>query len=889
MGYLKSGLRRRLMAAGAPAVAAMLAMGASGAAYAQGQPAAPAGAAPEQPAGNTVGEVVVTAQFREQNLQSTPLAITAVNAQMLEQKSQTNLFQVASEAPNVTLKPAGAAFGSAMVAFIRGVGQTDFNFSQEPGVGIYVDDVYYATLTGSLLDLTDVDRVEILRGPQGTLAGRNSIGGAIKLYSKKPTGEGGGYLELTYGSLNRIDARGAMDFTVVPDKLFVRITAAERHHDGYVDRLDYACTHPGSGLPTFHVGTGCKLGEDGGQAFAAGKIAVRWLASENLEVNAFADITNDMSPVQANTIVYARHNGLALNGVPYGNIFVPYGPNQGDPNHPSDPFLSYATFVDPGYGNPQEAGWKPVVVPPINNYRSWGVGGTIDWKLNDSWAIKSVTGFRYFWNSFAEDTGSSPLGVQLLLQTLRHRQVTQEFRLNGNLFKTVDVTVGGFYAHQSGDEEARVDLPYVGAGAVPGVPNFAFDFVHGPDLSPSTAKAVFGQADWHVIGGLELVGGIRYSVDDKSYTFHRHNPDGTEPCGIPNFVPGGCTNWLVAGLNGQSATFHSTRVDWRADLQYQFSPDFMAYGQISTGYKGGGIDARPFFGAGAVATDPATGVTAGCPDPSCQVKSFAPETLTAYELGLKTYLFDRKVRFNTAAFFNDYNNIILTLSSCPNNSPGDTLAFRQGEPCALPVNAGHAHVKGFEMETEAHPFAGFEFDGSLSYLDFKYVSLPGLDPATGLSTTTGISIKGVTPYTPKWKWNFGAQYEMPFGNAGSLTPRVDVTYQSDTFSTALNSPSSIDPAKTVVPEYTVANAPAPADIGTPSRRTDRITGYALVNARVTWKSADHSWQAALEVTNLTDKVYYLTQFDLGEAGLPGYVAGQPGMGREFAISVRKTW
>ncbi|HZO21241.1 MAG TPA: TonB-dependent receptor plug domain-containing protein, partial [Steroidobacteraceae bacterium] len=152
-------------------------------------------------------EVVVTAQFRRQDLQQTPIAITAVNAAMLEQRNQTDISQVAAQAPNVTLQPNGAAFGSSMVAFIRGIGQTDFDLALEPGVGIYVDDVYYATLTGSLLDLLDLDRVEILRGPQGTLAGKNSIGGAIKLFTKKPTGEGG-YLEGSYGSLHRVDARG---------------------------------------------------------------------------------------------------------------------------------------------------------------------------------------------------------------------------------------------------------------------------------------------------------------------------------------------------------------------------------------------------------------------------------------------------------------------------------------------------------------------------------------------------------------------------------------------------------------------------------------------------------------------------------------------------------
>ena len=139
------------------------------------------------PSAGGVEEIVVTAQFREQNLQDTPLAITAVSAEMLEARSQTNVAEVAAQAPSVTLKPQGTAYGPSITASIRGIGQYDFNPALEPGVGLYIDDVYYATLTGSLFDLLDLERVEVLRGPQGTLAGRNSIGGAVKLYSKRPT------------------------------------------------------------------------------------------------------------------------------------------------------------------------------------------------------------------------------------------------------------------------------------------------------------------------------------------------------------------------------------------------------------------------------------------------------------------------------------------------------------------------------------------------------------------------------------------------------------------------------------------------------------------------------------------------------------------------------
>ncbi len=159
-----------------------------------GWAAAPTAAKPAAGADeNQIGAIIVTAQFRRQNLQDTPLAITAVSGAMLEARSETNIADVTNQAPSVTLKPNSASYGSSLVANIRGIGQFDFHPALEPGVGIYVDDVYYPTLTGSILDLLDLDRVEILRGPQGTLAGKNSIGGAVKLYSKKPEGSNTGY------------------------------------------------------------------------------------------------------------------------------------------------------------------------------------------------------------------------------------------------------------------------------------------------------------------------------------------------------------------------------------------------------------------------------------------------------------------------------------------------------------------------------------------------------------------------------------------------------------------------------------------------------------------------------------------------------------------------
>src|ERR1700686_2932145 len=160
--------------------------------------------ADEQPAAaqGTLEEIVVTAQFREQNLQDTPVAITAVNAEMMEQRGQTSLHDLGQQAPNVSLHETGGAFGPGMTATIRGIGQADFDPAFAPGVGVYIDDVYYTSLTGSNFALLDLDRVEILRGPQGTLSGANSEGGSIKLYSVKPQGDDSGSFKASSGERN---------------------------------------------------------------------------------------------------------------------------------------------------------------------------------------------------------------------------------------------------------------------------------------------------------------------------------------------------------------------------------------------------------------------------------------------------------------------------------------------------------------------------------------------------------------------------------------------------------------------------------------------------------------------------------------------------------------
>jgi iron complex outermembrane receptor protein len=810
-------------------------------------------------------EIIVTAEFHEKAIQDTPLAITAVNADMLEERNQTSLDQIAAQAPGVSLRPNNSGMGSSLVAFIRGIGQTDFNPSVEPGVGIYVDDVYYSTITGNIMDLLDLDRVEILRGPQGTLAGRNAIGGAIKLFTRKPDGRDDGYISMTYGDYDRLDIKAASGFTILPDKLFVRLAGASRSRDGYVTRLDYACANnlgpPGTagGFPSYGplASSGCALGKEGGQSFTAGRLSMRWLVSDKFEVNFSTNIVNDKSESQPSVLIEATDNSGSSVPVispptpgppvlspafnPNSVSLVPiFFDNNGDGIYnagdvPYDnrfatggTYYNYATYINDGRSTPSplyQGGnpgldnnvYKPDVMPPINYFESKDYTLNFNWQITDNVSLLSVNSYREYTNTFADDNDGSPLAVEQLLQRMVHEQWTQELRLNATLWDGyADLTVGEFYLDQETNEDARVDINYA-----------ALDFLHGPDIVPSKSKALYSQLSLHLSDRTDLSMGLRYSKDEKSYTFHRHNPDGTPVSGPPVtmigfFEAGNPANSGVFGLDGSSISYSSSRLDYRVALDYDINDDIMVYGQVATGYKAGGNNARPFFPTQLHATD--------------------PEELTNYEVGVKSTLFGQ-LRLNGAVFYNDYKDIQLMVSVCSWAPAG------QQTPCASVANVGNAEVKGFELEALWAPTNAITIDFAYAYIDFKYKTI---DP------TTGVSLDSSAPFTPENKLSLGAQYMFELGNGlGDLTPRIDLSYQDDTYTAALNSTGAFVPA------------------------------YTLANGRLTYRSDDSKWQAALEVTNLTDKYYYLTIYDLMTGA--GFINGQPGRPREWAFTIKRSW
>lgn len=762
-----------------------------------------------------VDTIVVTGQFREQSPQDTPLAVTAIDSQMLEDRGQENIAEVANQAPNVRLSPGESVYGPALQAHIRGIGQHDFNYALEPGVGVYVDDVYYSTLTGSIIDLLDLDRVEIYRGPQGTLAGQNSIGGAIKLYSKPPDGQGGGYVKATYGDYNRTEIRGAANFTVIDKKLFGRVAGVGNAKDGYVIRGDYRCTHPDSNVPSFQISDQCELGTEGGTSYAAARASLRILPIDKVELNLIGDYTNDNSEATPTTLLYfgtLDRQGLPnqpgpnlfINEVPIattsGSRFITYSPydkNAAQDDYTSSPYIDYSTYT----ASPTTLdGSAPFSVPADYGVDSWGTSGKLDIDLHRNAALTSITAYRSYNGAWSVEDGT-PVNVFLVRNRVEHDQFTEELRLNGKLLdETLNLTIGGFLLHANSHYGGRIALSLV-------------QFVEDDDIEDNT-YAGFGNVDYELIKGLNLIAGVRYTWQEKVFHYGRPNIAGE------NLDP------LVEEIDGQEVPFEGSVVDYRGAIQYRWIPELMTYAQVSTGFRGGGANPRPY------------NVT--------QLLPHGQETLTGLEVGAKSDWLKKKLQVNGALFFNIYDDILVTVTQCPTENP---------VPCWMPINAGTAHVMGGELEALARPTEELGFDGSLSYLYFKYKSI------SKAGESSGVDKDSKAPYAPELQFSLGVRYDIYLGPVGSewgiLTPRLDLSYQDEFFTNPSNSLFS------------------------------RIDKRVLLNGRLAWTSSDELWVAAFEVTNITNEIYYYGVQDNRIAA--GGVVGHPAPPREWAISLRRNF
>jgi iron complex outermembrane receptor protein len=714
------------------ALGALAAAGFAGTAWSQELVSAPATTqaadAPVAEPETELEEVVVTARRRDENLQDTPIAISAFSAQVLQDRQVLQTQDLERITPSLQFKPAGQLSGNSAsaVVFIRGVGQVDPTAAVDPGVGIYLDEVYLGRAVGGAIDFGDIAGVEVLRGPQGTLFGRNTIGGAILVRTREPEmGSFSGRGRARIGDDALREGFLALNLPIT-STVAARVAGGFRYRDGYVIRAF----------------DGKDLGNESGYSLNG---ALKWEPSvafktflradysrrkENGAPFVFAGI-NEQAPVAAIASVAAGCPGATI---PFAPI-TPGNPRFGAPNVPLINDVRCANDLQ-ARGDFVNGGNAPV----MSMSKVWGVANTATLRLSEALLAKSITAYRKTDSRGIRDADNTPLTLITTDVGSSSKQFSQELQLQADL-GTVSGIVGGYYFREVTDERATVFLAFP-----PSPPVIGSLLAGGPgsrDLQVSTLKtgsvAAFGELTWAPVDRLEVTGGLRYTRDRKFYQgtvlnlFPATQPD-------PNPLP-----TLATTQGGPLFIFNTpnrrtfSALTGSASVQYRWSNALSTYLSFARSFKSGGFNTR---------YNAAT--------PNNLPVPFADEKVTSYEAGVKTNI--GRLRFNVAAFNAEYDDI--------------QLIFRQGVVPLL-FNAGKARIRGLEAEANYRSPFGLIFDGGLSLLDDKIKSITPIPGATATVTPNDD-----LPFTPKVQANFGVGYRFDLANGAALTPRFDGSYTS---------------------------------------------------------------------------------------------------------------
>ncbi|MFQ5533363.1 MAG: TonB-dependent receptor [Sphingomonadales bacterium] len=723
-----------------------------------GAPEALAQQADSEPDLQTLEEIVVTARKREESLQRTPISITAFTGMSLDQQNITNVSQIAEATPNLIFDTGAPISGTSSAAsvYIRGIGQIDFTLTTEPGVGIYLDGIYLSQSIGGVLDLVDVERIEVLRGPQGTLFGRNTIGGAINITSKLPDDEYSGNLSVTAGKFDRIDTRLNVNLPL-SDTLFAKASAVTFNRNGFVDTPN----RPG------------RLGDDDLQS---GRLALRWTPSGTFEANFFADYTRGREN-GAPAVLVGEFTGLPFPPAPLPpsfaqlhNILTAIGAL------PGAAFFGPADVVDID---------GPLVNTSDIDLSSeadiWGLGLVMDWDIGFM-NIKSISSFRSVEARTGRDQDGTPAIIGQQLDTFDVDQFSQELQFSGEAMAGRLNWILGLY-HFIEDGVNIDDVEFTPVRIISGA------------KVDNRSSAVFGQFSYDLLNDLSLTAGFRFTderkkviIDDSiqfvlNSKFTSSNiPFPPGPPVLPlsdaqgNFVaplfgligvgepdpanPGffGPTRVLPEGISTQDISEFTPYVS----LAYQWTADIMTYVSYSEGFKSGGFTQRVF--------PPKTGIPV-----------FAPEFAQVFEAGFKLSALDNRLRFNGAAFHTDYDDLQIQVN--------DGIA-------PVTRNAAAAEIDGFELELTALPAPGWMISGGVGFMDADYTAL---DPSVALATDIRtITLDSKLPNAPKWQLNGAISYTHSLASGAALATRFDVSYRSLTFNDALNFPEIAQPGYALV-------------------------------------------------------------------------------------------
>ena len=662
-------------------------------------------------------EIIVTAQKRSESIQSVPVAVTALDEQALSQATVKDLRDLSGRVPGLVVDSVTSSPSTASIA-LRGISFDDVEKSFDPAVGVAVDGVFIGTNTGQLLDSFDMERMEVLRGPQGTLFGRNTIGGVISVTRTRPTAEAGLKGQFSYSKYNTKSARLVLNSGRIGDLVAIKAFGSWDKTDGFVRNL-------------------VENRRDGRYETLHGGVTVLLTPMSNLSASV--------------TYEHVRERGEAVS--------IPLSDG-------TDLFCAFSGF--PGFSPPGECdrftarsdrgAYATYETAPrhISNDTDM-VTGNVEWEISPTVKLFSVTGYQSNDEDAFADFDGSEVNFFNTRRQQRYHQFSQELRVVADITNRINLLVGGYY-FDSGYKLHQSTFIGPGLGGV--------TIGQYTDHS-AKSYAGFVDAQFKLTDDLKITLGGRYTKDKKRLFTNYGLIDalvqitdptytGTQCEGVVGVFDagGGLMLPIYAPANNCSGKADFDKFTWRANAQYMFAPDKMAYASYSKGFRSGGLNAR------------ATGPTS--------IGPYAPEVVNAYEVGLKADWLDRTLRTNIALYYSKYGNKqeeVVQPSPPGAANPQETVV----------KNAASATIKGLEVEAVVQLGSYLSASASFAYTDAKYDSF--FNDVVGL--TPGSAPEGIPDdvstlklrRAPRYQWSFGLDYSREVGG-GRFDASVLLRYSS---------------------------------------------------------------------------------------------------------------
>ncbi|OOG63376.1 TonB-dependent receptor [Rhodanobacter sp. B04] len=695
-----------------------------------------------------LGQVTVTARKRAETLQDVPIAVSAFTADSLYTQNVQNLADLQGKVPSLQIYAARGS-NTTLTAYIRGIGQADPTWGFDPAVGIYLDDVYMARPQGAVLDVFDVSRIEVLRGPQGSLYGKNTIGGAIKYVSAPLPTKTEGSVEVTGGTHGEKDIKANVGGASADGVWRGRVAYASEHNDGF--------------------GTDLLSGSrNGNKNTNSARATLGFFPSSTFNAQLSVDGVRDNSNPRGAKMLVA-------------NMFDPaYAPLSSD--------------YDTRSGMAQ-----------VNHTKLYGTSLTMNWIASQDWTLKSVTAVRGSSTDTNIDFDTLPEKIADVSAIYKDHQFSQELQANYDSGSTVHGVAGLYYFNGSADGE--IHNIFLGS---PPYSTLGYSQYGSTGGSISTRSlAAYGDFTWDISPSLSLDVGARFTRETKSAVIQNYgfaNESFTTP---------------IAVLANFTGSHTSNNASPKVSLDWSLNDNVKLYGSYSTGFHSGGYNIR-----------------ANCAAIPSSCRPIEDEKVQSFELGSKMTFLDDALMMNTALFHNIYSNIqlsVFTSYTLPNGSQGFFGDF---------TNAGKGHIDGLEEEFAWKPAENWTLSGNFAWMHTKYTQF----------LSGGVNVADQQKFTnaPKFSGALSLENTHPLANGGSLTARLNYTYQSMVYPETTLSPLIAQPA------------------------------YGLWNAGLIWQ-INAPWTLSLQGTNLANKSYRTTGYNIAALGI---VTGYYGAPRMVTLSAR---